>query len=89
MRKRQIKAVVPEKKDQAANRKESGSRGGRPVGHDFELYKERSTVERLINKVKAWRGVATRYDKTPESYFVGLCLRASMIWINDLVQTPN
>jgi transposase len=36
--------------------------------HDAVLYKERNTVERLINKLKAWRGIATRYDKTPDSY---------------------
>ncbi|MET7784213.1 IS5/IS1182 family transposase, partial [Streptomyces mirabilis] len=30
--------------------------------HDAALYKERNTVERLINKLKAWRGIATRYD---------------------------
>ncbi len=65
LRKRQIKAVIPEKKDQAANRKEKGSKGGRTVSHDAALYKERNTVERLINKLKAWRGIATRYDKTP------------------------
>jgi transposase len=87
LRKHQIKAVIPEKKDQAANRKKKGSRGGRPVGHDTDLYKERNTVERLINKLKAWRGIATRYDKTPESYLAGLHLRASMIWIKDLTQT--
>ncbi len=83
--KRRIKAVIPEKKDQAANRKKKGSRGGRPVSHDAGLYKERNTVERLINKLKAWRGIATRYDKTPESYLAGLHLRASMIWIDDLL----
>ncbi len=45
LRKRGIKAVIPEKKDQAANRKKKGS-GGRPVRHDADLYKERNTVER-------------------------------------------
>ncbi|MCD9874742.1 hypothetical protein LJ657_13825 [Streptomyces sp. NR30] len=63
-------SVIPEKVDQAANRKKS-SRGCRPVGHDAELNKERNTVERLINKLKAWRGIATRYDKTPDSYPAG------------------
>ncbi len=87
LRKRGIKAVIPEKKDQGANRKKKGSRGGRPVGHDAELYKERNTVERLINRLKAWRGIATRFDKTPESYLAGLHLRASMIWIKDLTKT--
>lgn len=89
LRKRNIKAVIPEKKDQAANRKKKGSRGGRPISHDPDLYKERNTVERSINKLKAWRGIATRYDKTPESYLAGLHLRASMIWINDLLQAAD
>lgn len=64
LRRRGIKAVIPENRDQAANRKTKGARGGRPVSHDTGLYKERNTVERLINKLKAWRGIATRYDKT-------------------------
>jgi hypothetical protein len=34
--------------DQAANRKKEGSKGGRPVSHDADLYKERNTVERLM-----------------------------------------
>ncbi len=63
--KRGIKAVIPEEKDQAANRKKKGSRGSRPVSHDAYLYKERNTVERLINELKAWQGIATRYDKPP------------------------
>lgn len=89
LRERGIKAVIPEKKDQAANRKKKGSRGGRPVSHDAELYKERNTVERLINKLKAWRGIATRYDKTPASYLAALHLRASMIWIKDLARATQ
>ena len=89
LRKRRIKAVIPEKRDQAANRKKKGSKGGRPVSHDADLYKERNTVERLINKLKAWRGIATRFDKTPASYLAGLHLRASMIWIKDLTRSSH
>lgn len=59
-----------------------------PVGHDADLYMERNTVERLINKRKAWRGIATRYDKTPGSYPAGLHLRASMIWIKETSPGP-
>jgi transposase len=88
LRKRRIKAVIPEKKDQAANRKKKGSGGGRPVSHDTELCKEGHTVERAINRMKAWRGIATRYDKTPGSYLAGLHLRASMIWNKDLTRAP-
>ncbi|OCC13929.1 Transposase DDE domain protein [Streptomyces sp. PTY087I2] len=87
LRRRGIKAVVPEKKGQAANRKKKGSGGGRPVSHDAAFYNEKNTVERLINKLKSWRGIATRYGKTPDSYLTGLHLRASMIWIKDLART--
>jgi transposase len=66
LRRRRIKAVIPEK-DQAANRKKKGSRGGRPVSHDTELYKERKTVERAINRMKAWRGIATRRPREATS----------------------
>lgn len=63
--------------------------GQRGLHHDAGLHTERNIVERLINKLKAWRGIATRYDKIPESYRAGLQLRASMIWVKDLTQaTP-
>jgi transposase len=84
LRRRGIKTVIPEKADQAANRKKRGSVGGRPVSHDADRYKDRNTVERCINKIKAWRGLATRYDKTPESYMAGLQLRGSIIWMRSL-----
>jgi hypothetical protein len=46
LRKRRIKAVIPERKDQATNRRKKGSRGGRPATHDADLYRDRNTVER-------------------------------------------
>lgn len=84
LRRRGIRAVIPEKKDQAANRKKRGSRGGRPIGHDAALYKERNTAERCINRMKEWRGLAFRFDKTPESYLAGLYLRGAILWIRSL-----
>ncbi len=56
--------MIPEtdRPDQA-NRKNRGSHGGRPVGFDAEDYKGRNVVERAFNKLKNWRGLATRYDK--------------------------
>jgi len=74
--------------DQAANRKKKGSRGGRPVSHDAGLYKERNTVERLINKLKAWRGIATRYEKLALTYRGGAVLRAITLWLKRLGDTP-
>jgi transposase len=60
LHRRKIRAVIPEKADQAANRKKKGRDGGRPVSHDPDLYRDRNTVERAINKIKEWRGLATR-----------------------------
>ncbi|MGV9760216.1 IS5/IS1182 family transposase, partial [Streptomyces tricolor] len=45
-----------------------------------ETYKQRNTVERCINKLKQWRGLATRYDKTAIIYLAGLHLAAIFIW---------
>jgi transposase len=87
LRRRHITAVIPEKTDQQANRKKKGSAGGRPVGFDPERYKQRNTVERCFQKVKTWRGLATRYDKAPESYAAGLHLRGSIMWLKLLTST--
>jgi transposase len=88
LRRRRIQAVIPEKDDQAANRARKGSHGGRPVTYDKALYRDRNTVERAINKLKDWRGLATRYDKTPESYLAGLHLRGAILWLRSLQPTP-
>jgi transposase len=66
LRRRAITAVIPEKTDQQANRKKKGLAGGRPVAFDPQRYKNRNTVERCFQKIKTWRGLATRYDKDPE-----------------------
>ncbi|MFJ2033856.1 transposase, partial [Streptosporangium sp. NPDC087985] len=87
LRRRGIQAVIPEKADQAANRTKRGSRGGRPIHHDEALYKERNTAERCINRIKEWRGLAFRFDKTPESYLAGLHLRGTILWIRSLQPT--
>jgi transposase len=52
--------VIPEKADQQANRRKKGSAGGRPVSFDPVRYKQRDTVERFFEKIKTWRGLATR-----------------------------
>ncbi|WP_436843886.1 IS5 family transposase [Streptomyces sioyaensis] len=80
LRRRGIRAVIPQPADQAANRKLLGRRGGRPPAFDCEAYKQRNTVERCINKLKQWRGLATRYDKTATIYLAGLHLAAIFIW---------
>lgn len=87
LRRRRITAVIPEKADQQANRKKKGSAGGRPVSFDPGRYKQRNTVERCFQKIKTWRGLATRYDKSPHSYEAGLRLRAAVMWLRTLTST--
>ncbi len=83
LRSRRITAVIPEKDDQAAARRRKGSAGGRPVSFDPELYKLRNSVERCFNKLKQWRGIATRCDKHADSYEAAVTLASIMIWIRN------
>ncbi|MFI8435093.1 IS5 family transposase [Streptomyces sp. NPDC079020] len=80
LRHRGIRAVIPQPADQAANRKRLGSRGGRPPAFAREAYKQRNTVGRCINKIKQWRGLATRYDKTATIYLAALHLAGIFVW---------
>ena len=50
-------AVIPSKKNRKRKRTYSKS-----------LYKERNVVERFFCRLKHWRGIATRYEKTATSF---------------------
>jgi transposase len=80
LRKRGIRAVIPVPADQRSHRLRRGSRGGRPPAFDRETYKQRNTVERCINRMKQWRGIATRYEKTATIYLAGLYVAGIFIW---------
>ncbi len=45
------------------------------------------TVEHLWARLKEWRAVATRYEKTACSYMGVLCLAAAMDWIRPLTDS--
>jgi transposase len=77
-----IRATIPEKADHAAARRRKGSRGGRPHAFDAEAYKGRNVVERCFNRLKGWRGIAMRTDKTARNYFAAITLAASLAWLN-------
>lgn len=81
LRERGIKATIPERADQIANRR---TRPGRPIDFGDEQkkrYKGRNVVERCFNALKQWRGLASRFDKTARSYAAGICLAAALQWI--------
>lgn len=81
LRRRGIRAVIPQPCDQIGHRLRRGRRGVRPPGFDREAYKQRNTVERCINHPKQWRGLATRTDKLAIAYQATLHLASILIWI--------
>ena len=64
-------AVIPSK----ANRSS-------PRELDRELYKARHLIENFFAKLKQFRAIATRYDKTARNFLAAVHLAASAIWLN-------
>ena len=48
---------------------------------DRQLYKERNRIERLINRLKQNRRLATRYEKRAENYRAMWVLGAVLLWL--------
>jgi transposase len=64
-------AVIPPK----ANRR-------RPRDFDRDLYKARHLIENFFAKLKQFRAIATRYDKTARNFLAAVHLAAAAIWLN-------
>jgi transposase len=63
-------AVIPPKKNRL-----------NPADYDKDLYKDRRLIENFFAKLKQYRALATRYDKTA-SYFLGaIYMASSVIWL--------
>lgn len=80
VRHRGIRVVIPVPADQRDHRLMRGSQGGRPPAYDREAYKQRNTVERCSNRLKQWRGTATRHQKTATICLAGLHIAAIFLW---------
>lgn len=80
LRRKGIRIVIPERSDQIAHRKAQGSAGGRPPKFDATLYRDRNVVERAFNRLKGWRGIATRYDKHARNYRAGVVLASIVLF---------
>jgi len=52
-----------------------------PVACPSWIYNNRNRVERLWARLKEWRAVATRYEKTARSFMGVLCIAAVFDWI--------
>jgi transposase len=49
---------------------------------DKEMYKARHLIENFYCKLKQFRAIATRYDKTARNFLAAIHLAAAVIWLN-------
>ena len=49
--------------------------------YDRDLYKARHPIENFFARLKQYRGIATRYDKTACNFLRSIHLAASMVWL--------
>jgi len=56
-------------------------RNEEPVACPNWIYNNRNSVERLWARLKEWRAIATRYEKTAVSFTGVLCLAATLDWL--------
>jgi transposase len=83
LRRRKIKATIPQPADQARNRRRRGSAGGRPPAFDPAAYKQRNTVERAFGKLRQHRAVATRFDKRDFVWRGTVDVASIRIWLRN------
>ena len=70
LRKRGIRSTIP--------RKDNERRRG---PFDRKLYRLRNRVERLINRMKQFRRIATRYEKRAVNYAAMVTVAAIYLWL--------
>jgi transposase len=63
-------AVIPSRQNRIA-----------PYQYDKELYKSRHLIENLFAKLKQYRAIATRYDKTALNFLGAIYLVSIVIWL--------
>jgi transposase len=51
-------------------------------GFSSWLYRQRNLVERFFNRIKQFRGIATRYDKDVANYLADIKLICTRLWCN-------
>lgn len=69
-----IKAVIPPKSNRLKQRE-----------YDTEIYKSRHLIENFFQKLKQFRAVATRYDKTARNFLAAIHLAAVNILLGAVV----
>ena len=80
LRARGIPHTIPERRDQQERR---AQRPVRALSLDAERYKRRNVAERCVNRLKQWRGIATRYEKRAVNYRAVVVIAAILRWLDD------
>ena len=70
LRAKGTQAVIPPKANRLAAR-----------SYDAERYKDRHLIENFFLKLKHFRAIATRYDKTKRNFLAAIHLAAAVIWL--------
>jgi transposase len=74
LRRRGIAQTIPTRVDQHG-------RPGRPAAFDPVRYGRRNLVERCVNRLKQWRGIATRFDRRAANYRAGVVIVSLVLWL--------
>lgn len=64
-------AVIPPKRNRRMQR-----------DYDKDLYRLRHLIENFFAKLKQFRAIATRYDKTSRNFLAAIYLASATIWLN-------
>ena len=70
LREKNCQAAIPSKK----NRIEE-------IPYDKDLYKNRHLIENFYCKIKQFRAIATRYDKTSQNFLGAVYLVGCLTWL--------
>ena len=70
LKEKEVLAVIPPKKNRLD-----------PADYDKDMYKSRHLIENFFAKLKQYRAIATRYDKTAQNFLGAIYMAASVIWL--------
>jgi transposase len=70
LRQRGIRPVIPSKSNER-----------RQTNFDREAYRRRNCIERLINRLKQFRRIATRYEKRAANYLAMIHVGMILLWL--------
>jgi transposase len=69
VRRRGLRITIPHRKNQRRGR------------FDKAIYRQRNRIERLINRLKQFRRLATRYEKRAENFRAMWLIAATILWL--------